>query len=344
MNKKKAFITGITGQDGAYLAEFLLGKNYEVYGGYRSVSAPNYWRIEELGIKDKIKLCEIDILEASNLIKLINTIRPDEIYNLAAQSYVSVSFQEPILTANASGLSVVYLLEAIRIVDPKIKFFQASTSEFFGHSGGEPLTEQSKFYPQSPYAAAKLFAYCMMVNYRDSYNIFACSGILFNHESPLRGADYVTRKISNAVARIHLGLQKSFEIGNMYVMRDWGYSREYVESMWRIMQMDKPDDFVIATGKAHSIKDFIEQSFKVIKKDVVWKGSGVDEKCIDKQTGEVLVSVNPAFFRPCDLQITVGDSSKAKKILGWEYTTDFYGLVELMVKKDIERNSVATHA
>jgi len=334
---KTALITGITGQDGAYLAQLLLAKGYLVYGGYRRTSTPNFWRLEELGLKEKVNLVELDLLDSGNLIRSLSSIEPDEVYNLAAQSFVAVSFEKPILTGRVTGLGVTNLLEAIRIVNPKIKFYQASSSELYGQVQEVPQKETTPFYPRSPYAVAKLYGHWMTINYRESYNIFASSGILFNHESPLRGIEFVTRKITEAVAKIKLGKQDYLEIGNLEAKRDWGYAKEYVEGMWLMLQQKKPDDFVLATGKAYSVRDFIEYSFKAVDIDIVWEGEGVDEIGKYKKTNKTLVKINPKFFRPSEVDLLLGDHSKAKNILGWEPEIDLKDLVEIMVEKDLER-------
>ena len=334
---KVALITGITGQDGAYLAQLLLSKGYLVYGGYRRTSTPNFWRLEELEIKDNVNLVELDLLDSGNLIRSLSSIKPDEVYNLAAQSFVAVSFEKPILTGRVTALGVTNLLEAIRIINPKIKFYQASSSELYGKVQEIPQKETTPFYPRSPYAVAKLYGHWMTINYRESYNIFACSGILFNHESPLRGIEFVTRKITEAVAKIKLGKQDYLEIGNLDAKRDWGYAKEYVEGMWLMLQQEKADDFVLATNKAYSVRDFIEYSFKAVHIDIVWEGKGVDEIGKDAKTNQVLAKINPKFFRPAEVELLLGDSSKAKNILGWQPKTDLKDLVKIMIEKDLER-------
>lgn len=335
---KRAFITGITGQDGAYLAKLLLSKGYSVVGGFRRLSTPNFWRLEELGIVNDVVLEEIDMLDAGNLVRVIDKYRPDEVYNLAAQSFVAHSFANPLLTGNVTGLGVTSILEAIRIVNKNIRFYQASTSELFGLAQECPQKETTPFYPRSPYAVAKLYGHWMTINYRESYGIFASTGILFNHESPLRGIEFVTRKITDAVAKIHYGKREYFEIGNMDAKRDWGYAKEYVEGMWRILQAEKPDNFVLATGETHSVREWIETCFAHIGKKVVWKGEGASEEGLDASTGKVLVKVNPEFFRPAEVDYLVGDASKAKQELGWEPKVKFAELAEIMLKRDLERN------
>ena len=335
--KKRAFITGVTGQDGAYLAEFLLTKGYQVYGGYRRLSTPNFWRLEELGIKERVNLIEEDLLDTGNLIRALIETRPEEVYNLAAQSFVAVSFEKPVLTGQVTALGVTNLLEAIRIVNPRIKFYQASSSEMFGLVQETPQSERTPFYPRSPYAVAKLYGHWITINYRESFGIFGSSGILFNHESPIRGPEFVTRKISEAVAKIKSGKQKSFDIGNLDAKRDWGYAPEFVRGMWLMLQYDKPDDFVLATGEAHSVREFIEHAFNCVDIKVEWEGTGTDEIGRNAETGGTIVKVNKKFFRPAEVECLVGDYGKAKKILGWKHEMSFPELVEIMVKRDLER-------
>jgi len=334
---RTAFITGITGQDGAYLAALLLSKGYRVFGGYRRTSSPNFWRLEELNVKEKVDLIEIDLLDAGNLIRALDECKPDEVYNLAAQSFVAVSFEKPVLTGTVTGIGVTNLLEAIRIVNSDIRFYQASSSELYGKVQETPQRESTPFYPRSPYAIAKLYGHWMTINYREAYNIFGASGILFNHESPLRGIEFVTRKVTDSVARIVTGKQDFFEIGNMDAKRDWGFAGEYVECMYKMLQLDEPDNFVIASGEAHSVREFIEESFLRAGAEITWKGKGVDETGLDKKTGKTVVKVNPKFFRPAEVDMLIGDASKAKKILDWEVKTSFKDLVHLMVDRDLER-------
>ncbi|OQX21226.1 MAG: GDP-mannose 4,6-dehydratase [Candidatus Altiarchaeales archaeon A3] len=317
---KKALITGITGQDGAYLAKFLLDKNYEIYGTYRRVSTPNFWRLQHLEIFDKINLIPAELIDAGSINEAIKISDPDEIYNLAAQSFVSASFEQPIGTGVITGLSVTKILEVIRQTNIGIKFYQASTSELFGKGNNTFQNENTPFSPSSPYAAAKLYSYWMTKIYREGYNLFACNGILFNHESPLRGLEFVTRKISNGVAKIALGIEKDLTLGNLDVKRDWGYASDYVESMWLMLQQDKPDDYVIATNEAHSVKELVELAFEVVGLD--W---------------QKYVKVDKRFFRPLDVEFLQGDYSKAKKKLHWEPRVRFNELVKIMVKKDLER-------
>lgn len=336
---KRALITGITGQDGAYLAQLLLHKGYTVIGGFRRLSTPNFWRLDELGITNDIILVEIDMLDAGNLVRVIEKYKPDEVYNLAAQSFVAHSFANPVLTGNVTGLGVTNILEAIRIVNKDIKFYQASTSELFGKAQESPQKETTPFYPRSPYAVAKLYGHWMTINYRESYGIFASTGILFNHESPLRGIEFVTRKITDAIAKIYHGKQDYFEIGNLDAKRDWGYAKEFVEGMWRILQAPSPDNYVLATGETHSVREWIEVCCNYIGKKIVWEGKGVDEVGKDADTGKIIVKVNPEFFRPAEVDYLVGDASKAKRELGWEPKVKFAELAHIMLKRDIERNT-----
>jgi GDPmannose 4,6-dehydratase len=335
---KVALITGITGQDGAYLSKFLLEKGYKVFGGYRRTSTPNFWRIDELGIRDEINLLELDIQDTSNLLRIIHKTSPDEVYNLAAQSFVGVSFDQPIVTGEITGISVTKLLEAIREVNPKIKFYQASSSEMFGKVQEIPQKESTPFYPRSPYAVAKLYGHWISVNYREAHNMFTCSGILFNHESPLRGIEFITRKVTDAVARIHCGKQDFLELGNLDAKRDWGYAKEYVEGMWKMLQHNKADDYILATGQTHSIRELVELSFSKIGTEIVWENSGIEEMGKCKKSGKLKVKINPSFFRPAEVDLLIGDYSKAKNILNWEPATKFEGLVEIMVEHELRRH------
>ena len=336
---KRAVITGITGQDGAFLAELLLEKGYEVYGTYRRTSSTNFWRIDALGIRDdsNLHLVEYDLTDLASSIRLFDQTKPDEVYNLAAQSFVAVSFDQPITTAQITGLGPVNLLEAIRIVNPKIRFYQASTSEMFGKVQEVPQSEKTPFYPRSPYAAAKVYAHWMTINYRESYDIFGTSGILFNHESPLRGLEFVTRKITDGVARIKLGKLDHIELGNLDAKRDWGYAKDYVEGMWRMLQVDVPDVFVLATGRTERVRDFVEMTCKAVDIKIVWQGEGVDEIGIDSDTRKTIVSINPKFYRPCEVELLIGDPQKAKNDLGWQATTSLEELCAMMVKADLTR-------
>jgi GDPmannose 4,6-dehydratase len=337
---KKAIITGITGQDGAYLTELLLKKGYEVYGTFRRTSSVNFWRLDELGIQSdpNLHLVEYDLTDASGSIRLLADIKPDEVYNLAAQSFVAVSFEQPITTANITGLGALHLLEAIRIVNPKIKFYQASTSEMFGKVQEVPQTENTAFYPRSPYGVAKLFAHWTTMNYRESYNIFACSGILFNHESPLRGKEFVTRKITDTVAKIHLNKAEILELGNMDARRDWGYAKEYVDGMYRILQNERPDNYVLATNQNRTVRQFVELAFKAVDIEIDWKGMKEQETGIDKRTGKTRVRINPKYYRPCEVELLIGNPQKAKIQLGWEPKTSLEDLCKMMVEADIRRN------
>ena len=337
---KKAIVTGITGQDGAYLAELLLEKGYEVYGTYRRTASVNFWRIEELGIEKNpnLHLVEYDLTDQANSIRIVMEIRPDEIYNLAAQSFVGVSFSQPLATAHITGLGCVHLLEAIRIVNPKIKFYQASTSEMFGEVREVPQTELTPFWPRSPYGAAKMYAHWMVVNYRESYNMFASSGILFNHESPLRGREFVTRKITDSVAKIKLGKLECLELGNMNAKRDWGFAKDYGEGMYLMLQADKPDTYVLATNRTETVRDFVTMSFKAAGIAIEFSGKDENEIAIDKATGKTVVKVNPKFYRPAEVDLLIGNPEKAKRELGWKPKCNLEELCAMMVKEDLRRN------
>jgi GDPmannose 4,6-dehydratase len=337
---KRALITGITGQDGAYLAQLLLEKGYHVTGTYRRSSSVNFWRIEELGVQNhpNLNLVEYDLTDLGVTIRIIQEGNFDEIYNLAAQSFVGVSFAQPVTTAEITGVGAVHLLEAIRIVNPKIKFYQASTSEMFGKVQAVPQKEDTPFYPRSPYGVAKLYAHWMTVNYRESYGIFACSGILFNHESPLRGREFVTRKITDSVAKIKLGKLEVLELGNMDAKRDWGFAKEYVEGMWRILQADHADTYVLATNRTETVRDFVTMAFKAVDIAIEWQGEGENETGHDAQTGKVLVRVSPKFYRPAEVDLLIGDPAKARKELGWQAKTSLEELCQMMVEADLRRN------
>lgn len=337
--KPSAIVTGITGQDGAYLAELLLEKGYTVYGTYRRTSSVNFWRIEELGIEQhaNLHLVEYDLTDLSSSIRLMQQCKPCEVYNLAAQSFVGVSFDQPVTTAEITGLGVVNLLEAIRIVNPAIRFYQASTSEMFGKVQEVPQTEVTPFYPRSPYGAAKLYAHWMTINYRESYGIFATSGILFNHESPLRGIEFVTRKITDGVARISLGRQQRLELGNLDAKRDWGYAKEYVEGMWRMLQVDEPDTFVLATNRTETVRDFVTLAFKAVDIELEWHGQDEDEYAVNIDNGATVVSVNPRFYRPAEVEMLIGNPARAEKALGWKPDTTLEQLCAMMVKADLAR-------
>jgi GDPmannose 4,6-dehydratase len=336
---KRALITGIRGQDGAYLAKLLLEKGYEVWGADRRSGSGDYWRLKELGIEKEINFIYLDLLEFSNILRVIEKVQPDEIYNLAAQSFVSVSFEQPLLTAEIDALGPLRILEAIRTINPKIKYYQASTSEMFGKVQEIPQTERTPFYPRSPYGVAKLFGHWITVNYREAYNIFACSGILFNHESPLRGIEFVTRKITYTLARIKYGFEEKLILGNLNAKRDWGYAPEYVEAMWLMLQQEIPDDYVIATGETHSVREFVEKAAEIAGFQIEWQGKGLEEKGIDKKTGKVIVEISPEFYRPAEVDILIGDASKARKKLGWYPRTSFEELVRIMMEADLERVS-----
>jgi GDPmannose 4,6-dehydratase len=369
--KKAAIITGITGQDGAYLAQLLLEKGYTVYGTYRRTSSVNFWRIEELGIKQNpnLHLVEYDLTDLSSSIRLLQNTGATEVYNLAAQSFVAVSFDQPVTTAEITGLGPVNLLEAIRIVNPKIRFYQASTSEMFGKVQTIPQVEDTPFYPRSPYGVAKLYAHWMTINYRESYGIFGASGILFNHESPLRGLEFVTRKITDGVARIKLGKLDVLELGNIDAKRDWGYAKEYVEGMWRMLQADEPDTFVLATNRTETVRDFVRMAFKAAGMELEFSGAAENETAVvasltsalmeplanrlspeagkslvisqgerELKVGQVVMRVNPKFYRPAEVELLIGNPAKAKAKLGWEPKTTLEQLCQMMVEADLRRN------
>ena len=337
---KTALITGITGQDGAYLAQLLLEKGYTVYGTYRRTSSVNFWRIEELGIQNhpQLHLVEYDLTDLGSSIALVQKTAPTEIYNLAAQSFVGVSFDQPTTTAQITGLGALNLLEAIRLVNPKIRFYQASTSEMFGKVQAIPQVEDTPFYPRSPYGVAKLYAHWMTINYRESYGIFGSSGILFNHESPLRGREFVTRKITDSVAKIRLGKLDTLELGNLDAKRDWGYAKEYVEGMWRMLQAEEPDTFVLATNRTETVRDFVSMAFKGAGIAVEFKGAAEQEIAVDTSTGNTVMRVNPRFYRPAEVELLIGDPARAKQKLGWAPQTSLESLCEMMVAADLRRN------
>lgn len=335
-----AIITGITGQDGAYLAQLLLEKGYTVHGTFRRTSSVNFWRIEELGIADhpQLNLVEYDLTDLSSSIRLLQSTGATEVYNLAAQSFVGVSFEQPITTAEISGLGAVHLLEAIRIVNPAIRFYQASTSEMFGKVQTIPQNEDTPFYPRSPYGAAKLYAHWMTINYRESYDIFATSGILFNHESPLRGREFVTRKITDSIAKIKLGQLDVLELGNLDASRDWGFAGDYVDAMWRMLQIDEPDTFVVATNRTETVRDFVSLSCRAAEIDIEWQGSGEQEHAVDTATGKTIVTINPRFYRPAEVDLLIGDPGRAREKLGWQPTTTLEQMCTMMVEADLRRN------
>ncbi|MCP3709236.1 GDP-mannose 4,6-dehydratase [Paraburkholderia sp. CNPSo 3274] len=337
---KTSIITGITGQDGAYLAQILLEKGYTVYGTYRRTSSVNFWRIEELGISKhpNLHLVEYDLTDLSSSIRLLQTTEATEVYNLAAQSFVGVSFDQPATTAEITGIGPLNLLEAIRIVNPKIRFYQASTSEMFGKVQAIPQIESTPFYPRSPYGVAKLYAHWITVNYRESYNIFGCSGILFNHESPLRGREFVTRKITDSVAKIKLGQLNVLELGNIDAKRDWGFAKEYVEGMWRMLQAEEPDTYVLGTNRTETVRDFVRMAFKATGVDLEFRGRDENEIAIDAATGKTLVRINPKFYRPAEVDLLIGNPEKAKRQLGWEPKTTLEQLCAMMVEADLRRN------
>ena len=337
---KTAVITGITGQDGAYLTQLLLEKGYTVYGTYRRTSSVNFWRLEELGVSShpNLKLVEYDLTDLSSTIRLLQVSQATEVYNLAAQSFVGVSFEQPITTGEITGIGAVHLLEAIRIVNPGIRFYQASTSEMFGKVQAIPQDESTPFYPRSPYGVAKLYAHWMTVNYRESYGIFGSSGILFNHESPLRGKEFVTRKITDSVAKIKLGKLDVLELGNIDAKRDWGFAKDYVEGMWRILQADKPDTYVLATNRTQTVREFVTMAFQAADITLSWQGENEGETATDAATGELMVRINPKFYRPAEVELLIGDPKKAKADLNWEPSTTLEELCTMMVEADIHRN------
>ncbi|QMU55709.1 MAG: GDP-mannose 4,6-dehydratase [Candidatus Mycalebacterium zealandia] len=336
--KKTALVTGIAGQDGAYLAKLLLEKGYRVIGGDRRNSRGSLWRLEEIGILDDVEIVYLEMAELTNIYRTIEKFELSEIYNLAAQSFVSASFELPLLTSEVSGTSVLRMLEAVRQINPEIKFYQASTSEMFGKVEHSPQTEKTRFYPRSPYGVAKLFGHWMTVNYRESYGMFAVSGILFNHESPMRSKEFVSRKITSGMAEMKNG-GKTLELGNLNTKRDWGFAGDYVEGMWLMLQQQTPDDYVLATGKNYSVRDFVNIAAPYFGFDIEWEGENTEEKAIDKKTGREIVRINPEFFRPAEVFELLGDSSKAKLELGWEPKVSFEKLVEIMCVSELRRNS-----
>ncbi len=342
--KKSAIVTGSNGQDGAYLCRLLLSKGYDVIGTYRRASTTNFWRIENLGIYDHshLQLVDCDLTDPTSAIRMIKEFQPTEIYNLAAQSFVGSSFENPIATTQITGLGALNLLEAIRLLDPSIRFYQASTSEMFGKVQDVPQSEKTPFYPRSPYGTAKLLAHWTTINYRESYGIFGVSGILFNHESPLRGKEFVTRKITDAVSKIKLGKQDLIELGNLNAERDWGYAEEYVEGMWRMLQIDHPDTFVLASGKTTSVRHFVNLAFKAVGMDIRFVGQNESEIGIDESNGKTVVRVNPKFYRPAEVDRLLGDPSKAQRKLDWKVSTCIESLCSMMVHADLERNQRQT--
>lgn len=336
---KTALITGVSGQDGAYLAQLLLDKGYKVHGAYRRTSSVNFWRMQELGVLEhpNLELVEYDLTDPGCSLRLIDKVHPDEVYNLAAQSFVGVSFEQPVTTAKITGLGALHLLDAIRTVKPDTRFYQASTSEMFGKVQAVPQDEQTRFWPRSPYGVAKLFAHWTTVNYRESFDVFGASGILFNHESPLRGREFVTRKITDAVARIKLGQQEGLELGNLDAKRDWGFAAEYVEGMWRMLQVDVPGTFVLATGRSETVRDFATLAFKAAGIGVEWRGNGTDETGVRTDTGKVVVKINPKFYRPAEVAALIGDAAHAREVLGWQAHTTLEDLCRMMVEADLKR-------
>ncbi|MBY0284865.1 MAG: GDP-mannose 4,6-dehydratase [Sphingomonas sp.] len=339
---KTAVVTGASGQDGAYLVGLLLDKGYEVHATFRRTSSVNLWRLAEVGVENhpRLKLVEFDLTDLGSAIRLIERARPSEVYNLAAQSFVGISFDQPLTTGDITALGTTRLLEAIRVVDRSIRFYQASTSEMFGLVQAVPQSESTPFYPRSPYGVSKLYAHWMTVNYRESFDIFGSSGILFNHESPLRGLEFVTRKITDTVAKISLGKAECLELGNLDAKRDWGYAAEYVEGMWRMLQHDVPDTFVLATGRTETVRTFTTLAFRHIGVEIDWRGSGETESGVDAATGRTLVRINPAFYRPAEVELLIGDASKAHDLLGWKPTTTLEQLCQMMVEADLRRNKI----
>ncbi|BCZ78705.1 GDP-mannose 4,6-dehydratase [Paraburkholderia terrae] len=337
-----AVVTGITGQDGAYLTQLLLERGYKVYGTYRRTSSVNFWRLAEVGVLDhpNLHLVEHDLTDLGATIRLLEMAKPREVYNLAAQSFVGVSFEQPATTAEITGVGALNVLEAIRIIDRSIRFYQASTSEMFGKVQAIPQKEDTPFYPRSPYGVAKLYAHWITVNYRESYDIFGSSGILFNHESPLRGREFVTRKITDSVAKISLGKLDVLELGNLDAKRDWGFAKEYVDGMYRMLQADEPDTFVLATNRTETVRDFVSMAFRAVGKDIEWRGAAEREEGLDSSNGKVLIRVNPKFHRPAEVDLLIGDATKAKEKLGWTPGTTLEELCKLMVDSDLQRNKI----
>ena len=330
---KTALITGVTGQDGAYLSKLLLEKGYEVHGAYRRTASTDFGRLAELGVEKDVKRVSFDLLESANILRVIERIQPDEVYNLAAQSFVALSFEQPIYTADADGLGAARILEAIRTFAPKARFYQASTSEMFGKVHAIPQTEETPFHPRSPYGVAKLYGHWITKNYRESYGMHACSGILFNHESPLRGTEFVTRKITATLALMRHGKADILELGNLDAKRDWGFAGDYVEGMWRMLQTDEPDDFVLATGRTETVRDFVAYAAKAAGFDLEWDG----DDARDRATGRPIVRVNPEFHRPAEVDLLLGDATKAKEKLGWVAKVNLEGLVTMMVEADLDK-------
>lgn len=334
---KVAIVTGVTGQDGAYLSKLLLEKGYKVYGAVRRSASTNYWRLEELGVRHDIEFVSMDLCEYTNIIRTVKKIQPDEFFNLAAQSFVAASFEMPMYTADADGTAVLRILEAIREFSPATRFYQASTSEMFGKVQEIPQKESTPFYPRSPYGVAKLFGHWITVNYRESYNMHASSGILFNHESPLRGREFVSRKITSTLANMSRGHESVLELGNMDAKRDWGFAGDYVEGMWRMLQQPEGGDYVLATNETHTVRKFVEIAARFVGFEIEWSGEAENALGIDKKTGKTIVKINPAFYRPAEVELLIGDPAKAETVLGWQRKMSFEGLVEAMQKADIDR-------
>lgn len=334
---KTALITGVTGQDGAYLSQFLLAKGYTVYGGVRRASSENTYRLKELGVADQVQLIDFELLEPSNMFRVLETVRPDEVYNLAAQSFVGASFEQPIFTAEVNGLAATRMLEAIRTLKLDCRFYQASTSEMFGKIQNVPQDESTPFHPRSPYGVSKLYAHWSTVNYREAFDMHASCGILFNHESPLRGPEFVTRKITIGLAKIKAGLQDVLELGNLDARRDWGFAGDYVKAMWVMLQQDQPDDYVIATGITSKVEQFVRSAGQALDMEIAWEGEGLDRVGFDAKSGRVLVRVNPKFYRPAEVDILIGNLEKAKMGLGWKPETSFWQLVQMMAVADYDR-------
>ena len=337
---KRALVTGVTGQDAAYLCRLLLERGYETYGAFRRSASLNLWRLEELGVAKDVRLVPLDLIEFTNILRTLEKVQPDELYNLAAQSFVGLSFEQPLYTAEIDGLAPLRILECLRAVKPDCRFYQASTSEMFGKVQAIPQSETTPFYPRSPYGVAKLHAHWITINYRESYDLYACSGILFNHESPLRGIDFVTRKITSGLARMKNGLQEVLELGNMDAERDWGFAGDYVEAMHLMLQQPAPDDYVIATGEKHSVQEFVERAVEICGWKPVWEGEGASRRCLDRASGRLLVRINPAFYRPAEVDQLLGDPTKAQRVLGWKRRVSFLELVEMMVRADLDRLAV----
>jgi GDPmannose 4,6-dehydratase len=334
---KTALITGISGQDGAYLAKALIGRGYRVVGAYRRTSGPSMGRLQELGVAGAVELVDMELLEESNIRRVLQKLKPDEIYNLAAQSFVGLSFELPLYTADINALGALRLLEVMREVCPDARFYQASTSEMFGKAQETPQSEKTPFYPRSPYGVAKLFAHWGVVNYREAHGLFACSGILFNHESPLRGQEFVTRKVTLGLARVALGEQDCLYVGNLAAQRDWGFAGDYVEGMWRMLQQAEAGDYVLATGRTTSVREFIDRAAQAFGFDLEWSGIGPDARGLDRRNGRMIVAVDPSFFRPAEVDLLIGNAAKAKAKLGWEAKTSLEELIQIMVKADYDR-------